>query len=429
MATRLATQRNFITVTPIPTTVASAAAVESPAQAATTGPQQQSDASDGGEDSSPNSTPTSTNSATPATSSNAITANTTVVSSPLKNGTGKSAALASTQVETTPASAALNNSVIPTSLIANNLSIANLLGAQNGGLALQQLIQQKKIVIHPNGTVIDIVPLDGADSPEDSKLGVQIADGSSSPASSGEQHVTAQVAVVQAQSPTDGGPQYITVTATAPPVSEFTEADEENEEDVRSYASLTAIDVSSPDNVQNHHTYVQYVDSDMYTTAGQGQTQMAYPVYAVGDYSSTAGGQQYYATGGNGGGGGNGTSGGNGTGASTYSASGNSSHSSTSSNGGGGGGGGGPGNSSNGGTNGSGQQYIVPVDEATLLGTNGAHQRESPQTMTDVASYIQSHQVSHHSNSTTPTPDMDSTPNLSHATRVSPATVRFFLHF
>ncbi|XP_055610485.1 uncharacterized protein LOC129757322 isoform X2 [Uranotaenia lowii] len=399
MATRLATQRNFITVTPIPTTVASAAAVESPAQAATTGPQQQSDASDGGEDSSPNSTPTSTNSATPATSSNAITANTTVVSSPLKNGTGKSAALASTQVETTPASAALNNSVIPTSLIANNLSIANLLGAQNGGLALQQLIQQKKIVIHPNGTVIDIVPLDGADSPEDSKLGVQIADGSSSPASSGEQHVTAQVAVVQAQSPTDGGPQYITVT------------------------------VSSPDNVQNHHTYVQYVDSDMYTTAGQGQTQMAYPVYAVGDYSSTAGGQQYYATGGNGGGGGNGTSGGNGTGASTYSASGNSSHSSTSSNGGGGGGGGGPGNSSNGGTNGSGQQYIVPVDEATLLGTNGAHQRESPQTMTDVASYIQSHQVSHHSNSTTPTPDMDSTPNLSHATRVSPATVRFFLHF
>lgn len=32
--------------------------------------------------------------------------------------------------------------------------------------------------------------------------------------------------------------------------------------------------VSSPDNVQNHHTYVQYVDSDMYTTNGHSQTQM-----------------------------------------------------------------------------------------------------------------------------------------------------------
>lgn len=66
--------------------------------------------------------------------------------------------------------------------------------------------------------MIDIVPLDEAESPEDSKIGVQLtaaaaADGDTSTANgNGQQHVTAQVAVVQAQSPTEGNPQYITLT-------------------------------------------------------------------------------------------------------------------------------------------------------------------------------------------------------------------------
>lgn len=73
-------------------------------------------------------------------------------------------------------------------------------------------------MIHPNGTVIDIVPLDETESPEDSKIGVQLTaaaavDGDTAAVNgNGQQHVTAQVAVVQAQSPTEGGPQYITVT-------------------------------------------------------------------------------------------------------------------------------------------------------------------------------------------------------------------------
>lgn len=55
--------------------------------------------------------------------------------------------------------------------------------------------------------------------------------------------------------------------------------------------------VSSQDS--GHHGgqayHVQYVDSEtLYSTGGQQQTQMAYPVYAVGDYSSS--GQQYYTT-------------------------------------------------------------------------------------------------------------------------------------
>lgn len=62
------------------------------------------------------------------------------------------------------------------------------------------------------------MPIDEADSPEDSKVGVQLAVGAESAETAaavngnGQQHVTAQVAVVQAQSPNDGGPQYITVT-------------------------------------------------------------------------------------------------------------------------------------------------------------------------------------------------------------------------
>ncbi|XP_058451988.1 DNA-binding protein RFX2 isoform X2 [Malaya genurostris] len=406
MATRLATQRNFITVTPIaPNSTASAPSTTSPVQSTTASESVHDDASEPMA-SSPSSTTTSTATATIAIPDS------NVGSSTLKNGSGKTVAVATSTASTVNQPAA--TPVIPTSLIANNLSLANLLGTQNGALTLQQIIQQKKIVIHPNGTVIDIVPIEENDSSEDTKIGVQLTavDGESTTAANGgsaggQQHVTAQVAVVQAQSPTDGGPQYITVT------------------------------VSSPDNVQNHHTYVQYVDSDMYTATGQGQTQMTYPVYAVGDYSS-AGSQQYYTTGGGGnsaganaGNGGNtpGNAGNGAAGNGTYSGSSgaNGSHASA---GGTGGNGTNTSNPSTAGTGGTNQQYIVPVDEATLLGTgatNGTHQRESPQTMTDVASYLQSHQTSHHSNSTTPTPDVDSAPNLSHATRVSPATVAWLV--
>lgn len=119
-------------------------------------------------------------------------------------------------------------------------------------------------------------------------------------------------------------------------------------------------------------------------------SRRSYPLYAVGDYSSS-GGQQYYGAGGSGGNAGSGSAN---TGSGNYSASSGSSHSSSGTGGGGGGGGGagsngssgGGGSGNSGGGNGSAnQQYIVPVDEATLLGTaatNGAHQRDSPQAMT-----------------------------------------------
>ncbi|XP_053698660.1 DNA-binding protein RFX2 [Sabethes cyaneus] len=357
MATRLATQRSFITVTPIASSpAATTPAATSPVQvsAAAVGALQEPDTSSEGVVSSP---------AAPVPTTGAITVSPSTAngSSTLKNGSGKMVAIAAsaTAAANQPAAAP----VIPTSLIASNLNLANLLGTQNGALTLQQIIQQKKIVIHPNGTVIDIVPIEDSESPtEDSKIGLQLtaSDGESGATTAngnGQQHVTAQVAVVQAQSPNDGAPQYITVT------------------------------VSSPENVQNHQAYVQYVDSDMYTASSQNQTQMAYPVYAVGDYSAGAG-QQYYGGASGGTGGGGGSAGGNAaaTGNANYSASsgGNSSHSS-------GGGSAGNGTANNGnaaaGTGGTGnnQQFIVPVDEATLLGTataNGTHHRESPQTMT-----------------------------------------------
>ncbi|XP_038114439.1 DNA-binding protein RFX2 isoform X4 [Culex quinquefasciatus] len=366
MSTRLATQRSFITVTPIPAP----------------------------------STPTST---VPASASSSPVAATTItaidpgsLSDPDCGGSPTSSVGTPTATITIPATAAL----------------AAGIGTQAGTLTLQQIIQQqKKIVIHPNGTVIDILPIDDSDSADDSKIDVQLAaaDGEATSVN-GQQQVTAQVAVVQAQSPTDGGPQYITVT------------------------------VSSPDNVQNHHTYVQYVDSDMYTTNGHSQTQMAYPVYTVGDYSAS-GGQQYYTTGGNGAGGNasngptSGTSGGA-SGNGNYATSpGGASHpgSNGASANGTPGGGATTGNVStpNGGAAAGGAGgYIVPVDEATLLGTaatTNGHQRDSPQAMTDVASYLHQASSSHHSNSTTPTPDMDPTPSLSHATRVSPATVAWLV--
>uniref|UniRef100_A0A336MR21 CSON005548 protein n=1 Tax=Culicoides sonorensis TaxID=179676 RepID=A0A336MR21_CULSO len=147
------------------------------------------------------------------------------------------------------------------------------------------------------------------------------------------------------------------------------------------------ISVSSPqDNVGSQGTYhLQYVDPEIYTS-GQGQAQMAYPVY-VSDYSSS--GQQYYTTTGN------------------------------------------TGNYSNNiGSNGtSGSQYIVPADENLLTSSS----RDSPQTITsDVHSYnIQSsnnnsHNNQHHQHNTS-TSETESPPNLSHATRVAPATVTWLV--
>lgn len=130
MATRLATQRSFITVTPVtpattgPTAVVGTSSV-SPAQAATTGPHQ-NDAMT--VSTSPSKTATIT-----------IPASAIQGSSTLKNGTGKSVTIAAA---TTTANQTATAPIIPTSLIANNLSIANILGAQNGGLTLQQIIQQ-----------------------------------------------------------------------------------------------------------------------------------------------------------------------------------------------------------------------------------------------------------------------------------------------
>uniref|UniRef100_A0A8D8P8D7 Transcription factor RFX3 n=1 Tax=Culex pipiens TaxID=7175 RepID=A0A8D8P8D7_CULPI len=363
MSARLATQRSFITVTPIPapstpTSAVPASASSSPVAATTItaiDPGSLSDPDCGGSPSSSVGTPTAT-----------ITIPAGIGTSTIKTaGTADSNSAIKTNLQSavSVATPSANPAPVPTSLIANNLSIANLLGTQAGTLTLQQIIQQqKKIVIHPNGTVIDILPIDDSDSADDSKIDVQLAaaDGEGTTVN-GQQQVTAQVAVVQAQSPTDGGPQYITVT------------------------------VSSPDNVQNHHTYVQYVDSDMYTTNGHSQTQMAYPVYTVGDYSAS-GGQQYYTTGGNGAGGNtsngptSGTSGGA-SGNGNYATSpGGGSH--PGSNGGSAGGTpGGGATTGNGSTpnGGAAAGYIVPVDEATLLGTaatTNGHQRDSPQAMT-----------------------------------------------
>ncbi|XP_039448194.1 DNA-binding protein RFX2 isoform X3 [Culex pipiens pallens] len=394
MSARLATQRSFITVTPIPapstpTSAVPASASSSPVAATTItaiDPGSLSDPDCGGSPSSSVGTPTAT-----------ITIPAGIGTSTIKSAgaaDSNSAIKTNLQSAVSVATPSANPAPVPTSLIANNLSIANLLGTQAGTLTLQQIIQQqKKIVIHPNGTVIDILPIDDSDSADDSKIDVQLAaaDGEGTTVN-GQQQVTAQVAVVQAQSPTDGGPQYITVTATAAAVDPNGVDDDDNEDDeIPSYAAMTTVDVSSPDNVQNHHTYVQYVDSDMYTTNGHSQTQMAYPVYTVGDYSAS-GGQQYYTTGGNGSGGNtsNGpTSGTPGNGNYATSPGGGSHPGSNGASANGTPGGGattGNGSTPNGGAAAGGAGgYIVPVDEATLLGTaatTNGHQRDSPQAMT-----------------------------------------------
>ncbi|KAJ6638550.1 Transcription factor RFX3 [Pseudolycoriella hygida] len=213
--------------------------------------------------------------------------------------------------------------------------------------------QQKKFILQtsttPDGvSVIGVVPIDQSDSIDDAPITVSAItsnSGASSPNSSTSQQLTAQVAVVQTQTDSDTGPQFITVN------------------------------VSQNDNVTSHGTYhVQYVDSELYSSSSQGQTQMTYPVYAVSDY--TSGGQQYYTTTGN------------------YTNS--------------------PTSSGNHATN----SYIVPVDEQLL--TTSA--KMSPQAISTDVNYIQQNTTS-----TASTLESDCTPSLTHATRVSPATVAWLM--
>uniref|UniRef100_A0A8W7P1A3 RFX-type winged-helix domain-containing protein n=1 Tax=Anopheles coluzzii TaxID=1518534 RepID=A0A8W7P1A3_ANOCL len=186
---------------------------------------------------------------------------------------------------------------------------------------------------------------------------------------------------------------------------------------------------SSPDSVPNQHTYVQYVDSDMYNTSGQGQTQMTYPVYTVGDYGTNGQQQQqqYYTTSGA-----YGTAGA-GTGSTHTDTTGNGTSNGTGTTGTGPNGVNGSVSSGNGGSaagNANQQQYIVPVDESVLLGsagsgnTSGAQQQQSdssPQNMTDVASYLHAHQTASVGQ------ELDSAPNMTHAARVLPATVSWLM--
>lgn len=126
--------------------------------------------------------------------------------------------------------------------------------------------------------------------------------------------------------------------------------------------------------------------SPIFFLTRKSQLLRAYPVY-VSDYSST--GQQYYTTTSNTG---------------NYS-------SNVASN--------------NGGTPSG--QYIVPVDEALLT---SSCKRDSPQTISsDVHSYNinNAHATQQHSDGGASTSETVSPPNLSHATRVSPATVAWLM--
>uniref|UniRef100_A0A182SRU1 Uncharacterized protein n=1 Tax=Anopheles maculatus TaxID=74869 RepID=A0A182SRU1_9DIPT len=214
MATRLATQRNFITVIPAPTGSSAAATVtiEQPdkgvvVQKTTTEPD------DSG---------STTNGARPATQEVA----TVSVASSVPGMVSRPSS--STQLSTIAIAGGLKNgsskgTLMSANLLANNTNIMNLLGNANG-LTLQQIIQQKKIVINTNGTLIDLVPLnDDSESAEIKSDSEKLLDGpaanenvesgNSSEATVDESaQVTAQVAVVQSQSPGDGTPQYITVT-------------------------------------------------------------------------------------------------------------------------------------------------------------------------------------------------------------------------
>uniref|UniRef100_A0A182IM98 Uncharacterized protein n=1 Tax=Anopheles atroparvus TaxID=41427 RepID=A0A182IM98_ANOAO len=217
MATRLATQRNFITVIPastgstsVPVTM-EASGETAVARIATAEPEDSLSVPSPGHGTSQSETEVATvsiASTTPAMASRASNVSqlsTITVAGSLKNGSAKA-------------------SLVPTTLLANGSNIMSFLSGANG-LSLQQFIQQKKIVINSNGTLLDIVPI--TDESEGSELKIEneklLVDrsaanesresGSSSEGTADEApQVTAQVAVVQAPSPTGGAPQYITVT-------------------------------------------------------------------------------------------------------------------------------------------------------------------------------------------------------------------------
>ncbi|XP_037910619.1 DNA-binding protein RFX2 isoform X3 [Hermetia illucens] len=230
--------------------------------------------------------------------------------------------------------------------------------SQNDSIQISHIMSQKKIILQTGSSgvsVIDVVPIDVSDSSDESPVtvntisaGVKSGAGGVSEArddatSGTQQQVTAQVAVVESQSPGDSsaGPHYITVT------------------------------VASQDNPSGHDTYqVQYVDPEIYNANSQNQAQISYPFCAVSDYPPNT--QPYYATTGN------------------YTAATNTpSHSSS-------------------------LPYIVPVDDNLLVPSSQS--RDSPQSLTATPT-----------STTTSNTESDSTPNLSHATRISPATVAWLM--
>uniref|UniRef100_A0A182M594 Uncharacterized protein n=1 Tax=Anopheles culicifacies TaxID=139723 RepID=A0A182M594_9DIPT len=206
MATRLATQRNFITVIP--------ATTSSPATAAsvTTDPSDKGGAIQ----------KTNTESGDSGNGTRQVEVATVSVAS---TATGMAARpSSSSQLPTIAITSAMKNgsakgTLMSTNLLASNSNIMNLLGSTNG-LSLQQIIQQqKKIVINTNGTLIDLVPLNDDSESAEPKPDEKLLDGStvndsveSGNSSEATVEETTQVAVVQSQSPGSGTPQYITVT-------------------------------------------------------------------------------------------------------------------------------------------------------------------------------------------------------------------------
>ncbi|XP_031634493.1 DNA-binding protein RFX2 isoform X1 [Contarinia nasturtii] len=223
----------------------------------------------------------------------------------------------------------------------------------NTPIHIMQTHTQKKYILQAGTTsdgvsIIDVVPIDQMDSPDEAPITVSTIlptnSIASSPNNSNSQQITAQVAFVQTQDAAEiaeSKPQFITVN------------------------------VSQQENVTGHGTYVEYVDSGLYATSTQSQTQMAYPVY-VNEYTSSTQ-QQYYAA--------------------NESFSGTGTHQN--------------------------ETYIVPVEESLISNQS----RESPQAISADVAYVHNQQTS-----TTPTTsESDCAPNIAHATRVSPATVSWLM--
>ncbi|CAO1427183.1 unnamed protein product [Diamesa tonsa] len=227
-------------------------------------------------------------------------------------------------------------------------------------------LSQKKLILQtePSGNV-SVIDVVPLESSDSSDSQIIVTESLESPSDQTQngQQVTAQVAVLQAQGSPNGGQHFITVSGNL---------------------------ISSPDG-----SYVQYVDQTLYNSE-QEQSQMSYPVY-VGDYTSN--GQQYYTT-----------------------TSGNFSTNSSSSNG---------------------NSYVVPVDDTSLLVSQS---RGSPHSINSDVAYIQGQtttssspssvavttqttqqQITTITTSTSNLSETESTPNITHATRVSPATVAWLV--